>query len=258
MTLRRNSTRFKFPATYPIVTANFSTEMNNRETLNTDGRSMLDCTKKKAHHKKKRLLNSKNVTKITTMNVRTLKAEPKLLELTANMRNQGINILGLVEHKRTHEGNIDVQQIDQHVIITLSAWRNNANAAVGGAGVVVSKYAENTLVKIIKYTDRILVAHSNGNTRTTTIIHYAPCEGSDESEEHYFNLATATTAIPKHNTVIVMGDLNAHLGADDGTYTFHISTNSNGKLIIDYLQETNLMIGNTSFRKKKVKLWTYI
>ena len=76
--------------------------MNNMETLNTDGRSMLDCTKKKAQHKKKRLLNSKNVTKISTMNVRTLKVEPKLLELTANMRNQGVNILGLVEHKRTH------------------------------------------------------------------------------------------------------------------------------------------------------------
>ena len=55
-----------------------------------------------------------------------------------------------------------------------------------------------------------------------------------------------------------MGDFNAHLGADHATYTFNSSTNSNGKLIIDYLQKTNLMIGNTSFRKKKVKLWTYI
>ena len=57
---------------------------------------------------KKRLLNSKNVTKISTMNVRTLKTEPKQLELAANMRNQGIDILGLVDHKRTHESNIDV------------------------------------------------------------------------------------------------------------------------------------------------------
>ena len=45
-----------------------------------------------------------------------------------------------------------------------------------------------------------------------------------------------------------MGDFNTHLGADDATYTFHSSTNSNGKL----------MIGNTSFRKKKGKLWKYI
>ena len=55
-----------------------------------------------------------------------------------------------------------------------------------------------------------------------------------------------------------MSDFNAHLGADDATYTFHSSTYSNGKLTIDYLHETNLMIGNTSFRKKKGKLWMHI
>ena len=92
---------------------------------------MLDCTNKKAHHKNKRLLNNKNVTKVSTKNVRTLKAESKQLELTTNIRNQGIDILGLVDHKIAHEDNVNVQQIDQHVIITSSAWRNNENAAVG-------------------------------------------------------------------------------------------------------------------------------
>ena len=55
-----------------------------------------------------------------------------------------------------------------------------------------------------------------------------------------------------------MGDFNVYLGADDATYKFHSSTNSNGKFMIYYLQEINLMIGNTSFRKKKGKLWAYI
>ena len=217
MTQRKNSTRVKAPATCPIVTANFSTEMNDSVTLNSDGQAMLDCMNKKAHHKNKRLLNSKNVTKISTMNVRTLKAESKQLELTTNMRNQGIDILGLVYHKTMHKDNINIQQVDQHIIITSSAWKNNANAAVGGVGIVVSKNAEDTLAEITKYNDRILVAHFNGNPRTTITVSYAPCEGSDESEEHYSNLATAMTAIPKHNIVIVMGDFNGHLGADHAT-----------------------------------------
>ena len=55
-----------------------------------------------------------------------------------------------------------------------------------------------------------------------------------------------------------MGDFNAHMGTDDAIYTFHSSTNCNEKLMIDYLQETNLMIDKNSFRKKKGKLWTYI
>ena len=83
------------------------------------------------------------------------KTESKQLEVTTNMRNQGIDILELVKHKITHEDNINVEQIEQHVIITSSAWRNNANAAVGGVGVVASNCAENTFTEIIKYTDRI-------------------------------------------------------------------------------------------------------
>ena len=112
MTQRKNSTRVKAPATCLIVTANFSTEMNDRVALNPDGRTMLDCTNKKDHHKSKRLLNNENVTKISTMNVRTLKAESKQLETTTNMKNQGIDILGLVDHKIMHEDNINVQQVD--------------------------------------------------------------------------------------------------------------------------------------------------
>ena len=88
------------------------------------------------------------------------------------MRNQGIDILGLVDHKITHEENINVQQVDQHVIITPSAWGNNANAAVGGVGIAVSKNADDTLAEITKYNNRILVAHFNGNLQATIIGHY--------------------------------------------------------------------------------------
>ena len=74
------------------------------------------------------------------------------------MRNQGIDILGLVDHKITQEDN-NIQQIDYDIIITSSARRNNANVAVRGAGLVVSKYGENTLAEIIRYTQ---YRNSNG------------------------------------------------------------------------------------------------
>ena len=71
----RNSTWVKAPATCPIATANVSTEMNDSMTFNPDGRVMLNCMKKRAHHKNKKLLNSKNITKISKMNLRTLKVK---------------------------------------------------------------------------------------------------------------------------------------------------------------------------------------
>lgn len=92
----------------------------------------------------------------------------------------GIDILGLFDHKITHEEDIKYQQIDQHLIITSSAWRNSRNAAVGGVGgvgLIISKKTEDTLSEVIEQIDRILIAHFNGNPVTTLIMHYAPCEG---------------------------------------------------------------------------------
>ena len=141
MAQRKNSTRVKAPTACPIVTASFSTEMTSHAWLQEQEGSS--------------------------------QKQSKQLELTKTMRNQGIDILGLVDYKITHEENINVQQVAQHVITTSSAWRNNANAAVGGVGIAASKNAEDTLAEITKYNNRILVAHFNGNLWTTIIGHYA-------------------------------------------------------------------------------------
>ena len=105
----RNSTWVKAPTTCPIATANFSTEMNDSMTFNPDGQVMLNCMKKRAHHKNKKLLNSKNITKTSKMNVRTLKV--KITRVDNKYEDQGIDILGLVDHKITQEDN-NIQQID--------------------------------------------------------------------------------------------------------------------------------------------------
>ena len=117
---------------------------------------------------------------------------------------------------------------------------------------------EKTLSDVRQHSERILIADFNGNPRTTVITHYAPVEGSPESEEHFKSLAVAIKSIPKHNLLMVIGDCNAHIGPQDAQYTFHSETNINGQHLIDLTQETNLVITNTCFQKKPGKLWTYI
>ena len=58
--------------------------------------------------------------------------------------------------------------------------------------------------------------------------------------------------------LIVLGDFNAHLGRDVVKYSFHETSNSNGKLVNDFVEEVGLFIANTSFQKKIGKLWTFI
>ena len=93
---------------------------------------------------------------------------------------------------------------------------------------------------------------------TTVIVPYSPTEGSDTAAEHYTNLTNAINAIPKHNLILVVGDCNAHCGSESAKFTYHQHTNTNGKLLLDMAEETNMIITNTSFQKWKGKLCTFI
>ena len=105
---------------------------------------------------------------------------------------------------------------------------------------------------------RILTCHFGGNRATTVIVHYAPVEGSDDSGKHYNILADTTKAIPAHNLLLLIGDCNAHIGTDDAPITYYEQTNSNGQLLLDLALETNMIITNTQFQKRRVKLWKFI
>ena len=65
-------------------------------------------------------------------------------------------------------------------------------------------------------------------------------------------------SVPKHNMVLVIGDFNAHLGTDKAKYTYHKNTNTNGLHLNELAEETNMIITNTTFQKRKGKLSTYI
>ena len=62
----------------------------------------------------------------------------------------------------------------------------------------------------------------------------------------------------QNNVLLVIGDCNAHLGPEDALYTFHYKTNDNGKLLLDYSIEANLIIANARFRKKRGKVFTFM
>ena len=111
-------------------------------------------------------------------------------------------------------------------MITTSAWRNQNQASAGGIGILLDSKAEQALREIIKWTERIMIVHFNGNPLTTVIIHYSPCEGSNETEVHYKNLLDATTTIPRHNVLLTIGDFKAHVGKNDTfKYTYHRNSN---------------------------------
>ena len=76
---------------------------------------------------------------------------------------------------------------------------------------------------------------------------------------HFYNeLASLVRAVPRHNVLIIAGDINAQLGRNQHhKHAFHPETNRNGKHFNHFLTENNLYCLNTRFQKKRGKLWTH-
>ena len=117
---------------------------------------------------------------------------------------------------------------------------------------------ENVL-HIEKISPRIIVAEFKGNPTTTIISCYSPHNSSNEEElKDFYNIMRSTLEhVPAHNFLLVAGDFNAKLGADDAKYTYHLETNRNGDHLVDLAQEFSLLAANTRFKKSKNQLWTF-
>ena len=76
---------------------------------------------------------------------------------------------------------------------------------------------------------------------------------------HFYNeLASLVRAVPRHNVLIIAGDINAQLGRNQHhKHAFHPETNRNGKHFNHFFTENNLYCLNTRFQKKRGKLWTH-
>ena len=99
-------------------------------------------------------------------------------------------------------------------LVTVSAWKNPVNAAVGGVGMFIGPRALKTLNSIEKIQPRMMAATFNGNHRATIISCYSPTNVSEETElvTFYDELSSLVRSIPKQNMLVIGGDMNAQLG----------------------------------------------
>ena len=100
-----------------------------------------------------------------------------------------------------------------------------------------------------------MVATFNGNPRTTIISCYSPTNVSEETEliAFYDELSSLVRSIPKHNVLVIGGDMNAQIGKNK--YSLHYTSNRNRQNRKDFMIENRLTCLNTNFQKRG-KLWT--
>ena len=206
------------------------------------------------------LLRCKRPLIMATFNANTVREDARLEELAHCVEERGVEILGVQEHRRVHTDlTIKYQRVGGCTFITSSAWRNDAQAATGGVGFMVSPRARKALRSVHQHSDRILIAEFEGNPVTTVMSVYSPTNTTSDKvvEKFYDELRAAIHSVPAHNFLVILGDFNARIGPEDAPFTFHSETNRNGEYLSALLTEHGLLATNTLFRKRMGKRWTF-
>ena len=120
------------------------------------------------------------------------------------------------------------------------------------------------VIKTVNSIERIQpgmkTATFNGNPRATIISCYSPTNISEETKlaTFYDELSSLVRSIPKHNLLIIGGDMNAQIGKNrHNKYSLHNTSNRNGQYLTDFMIENRLTCLNTNYQKREGKLWTY-
>ena len=99
-----------------------------------------------------------------------------------------------------------------------------------------------------------MAATFNGNPRATIICN-SPTNVNDETELVAFSLVRS---IPKHNVLVIGGDMNAEIGKNgNNKYSRHATSNRNGQHLTDFMIENRLSCLNTNYQKRERKLLTH-
>ena len=100
----------------------------------------------------------------------------------------------------------------------------------------------------------------NGNPKATIISCYSPTNVSEETElvTFYEELSSLVCSIPKHNLLLIGGDMSTQIGKNrNNKYSLHNTSNRNGQHLTDFMIENRLTCLNTNYQKREGKLWTY-
>ena len=90
-----------------------------------------------------------------------------------------------------------------------------------------------------------MVATFNSNSRAIIISCYSPTNVSEETEidAFYDELSSLVRSIPKHNVLVIGGNMNAQIGKNGNhKYSLHSSSNRNGQHLTDFTIDWHVSI----------------
>ena len=204
---------------------------------------------KEATDRKMEVLSAKTKSRIGFWNVRTMYETGKLAQVTAEMRQYMLHILGVSESWWTGSGR---QTMTTGETVLYLGHKDNQHYK--GVAMILRKGMG------------VLRARLRGRHTNITLIQcYAPTydRGDTDKDVFYQQLQAEVDTVPRHDLIIVMRDRNAKVGSDniccDKAMGKHAcgTRNENGERLIDCCNMDNPAIKGTLFPHQDIHKLTW-
>lgn len=214
-----------------------------------------------ASNRRNSLLGPKEHLKIGAWNVRTMYECGKTAQVVKEMQSYKIDILCVSECRWTDCGSVVTSSGET---IIYSGRKDNKHQQ--GVAIIMNKKAKRALIEWSPIDERLISARFHSKYAKMTIIQcYAPTNDADDDIKttFYEKLQSIVSKTPRHDILIVLGDMNAKVGDDNrererimGKHG-HGSMNENGELLTDFCGINDLIIGGTLFQHKTIHKITW-
>ena len=210
--------------------------------MTTSGESQKETTGMKLE-----VMSAKTKTRIGFWNVRTMYETGKLAQVTTEMRRYNLHVLGVSESRWIGTGRLKTVSGET----VLYSGRDDELHREGVA-IILKKGADRSLLEWKPINSRLIKARLKGKQNNLTLIQcYAPTNDSEDDlkDNFYLRLQAEIEQVPMQDLIIIMGDLNAKVGADnsgsDRVMGRHGSgiINENGERLVEFCTTNNLVIG---------------
>ncbi|XP_055910456.1 craniofacial development protein 2-like [Eupeodes corollae] len=142
-------------------------------------------------------------TKFGAWNVRSLYGEGRDEQLEREMLRLKISILGISETKCRGRAEYRSDTGQTRMLYSGEDERENGQR-LHGVGIMLNEVARRSLIAWPPISERIMTCYAPANEAT-----------EEDKSTFYTHLTSAYSSVPKADIIIVMGDLNAQVGADN-------------------------------------------
>ena len=146
-------------------------------------------------------------------------------------------------------------------------WWSGGERGESGVGVFVKEEWGGNVIEVVRWSDRMMkVKMVMGGRKIHFFSVYAPQQGrpAEEKEQFMENLEDRILEVREEEAVMVLGDMNAHVGSENrgyedvsGKYGWG-ERNQEGEKVLQMCQRQGMKIWNTMFKKRKEHLVTYV